>query len=395
MDTVLYFQSAGKANNDLRLAGVQDFAAKASWHVQVVEGLPDRRAFAELKEFWEPVGVIIECGGSNAELDESTFASVPTVFLDRNPKTLSADSFSVSHDSVETARLAAKELLTTGYRNFAFVPWPEPRFWSDDRMIGFRKALAINGHGFAEFQTAAKDPGSLEYQRDLRAWVSELPRPCALFAANDRLGAEVITAANFSGIGIPNELAVVSVDNRESICESTVPPLTSVVADFHNGGYLAAELLARRIANPGTKPEHLTFGPLAVIRRASSRTMRRRDRETEAALEYIRANACSGIGSKDVLARYSCSRRMAELRFREATGRSMMEEIHSVRMNRAMLALRTNPRQDLKALADICGFSNPNSLRKLFRKKTGMSMSAWRNDRPRAGATGKGGPRDD
>lgn len=382
MDVVLYFQSAGKANNDLRLAGVKEFAAKAGWHVQVVDGMPTRKSLKALIDFWNPVGAIVECGGGNTEIDETVFEALPAVFLDRNPKTLSPRCFSVSHDSVATAMLAAKELLTTGYRNFAFVPWPEPRFWSDDRMRGFREALAINGHGFVAFECGGPaSPNSLGYQRKLRRWVAELPRPCALFAANDQLGAEVLTAANFSGIRVPDELAVVSVDNCEPLCESTDPPLTSVVADFHSGGYMSAELLSRRLADPSARPVHLTFGPLAVIRRASSRTMRRRDRETESALEFIRANACSGIRSRDVLAHYSCSRRMAELRFREATGRSIMEEIHAVRLDRAMIAMRSNPNQDLAALADICGFSNPNSLRKLFRSKTGMSMSAWRNSR--------------
>lgn len=379
MDVVLYFQSAGKANNDLRLAGVMEFAAKARWHVQAVDGIPGRKAFMSLVDFWHPVGVIVECGGGSTEIDVSAFDALPSVFLDRNPRTLPPHCFSVSHDSVATAKLAARELLTTGYRNFAFVPWPEPRFWSDDRMHGFSEALSINGYDFVTFKCKTANPASLEYQRRLRRWISELPKPCALFAANDQLGADVITAAHFVGRRIPEDLAVVSVDNREATCESTDPPLTSVVADFHNGGYLAAELLSLRLADPKARPKHLTFGPLAVIRRASSRTMRRRDRESEAALEFIRSHACAGISSRDVLVLYSCSRRMAEMRFREATGRSIMEEIHAVRLDRAMLSLRFNPGQDLRALADMCGFANPNSLRKLFRAKTGMSMSAWRS----------------
>ena len=143
MDTILYFQSPTKTSAPDKIAGVRRHAAVADWHVQAMDGIPSPKALAGLVEFWHPLGVILDCGGYQ-EIPTDLFAGLPTVYLDRNPRTMPADTSCVSHDSVATGQLAAKELLVAGHPNFAFVPYPQPRFWSDDRERGFRDALALN-----------------------------------------------------------------------------------------------------------------------------------------------------------------------------------------------------------------------------------------------------------
>ena len=120
-----------------------------------------------------------------------------------------------------------------------------------------------------------------------------------------------------------------------------------------------------------------TFGPLRVVRRDSTRILSAPDKAVTAALDLIRREACNGLGSASVAAIFPCSRRQADNRFRRATGRSILEEIHAVQLERAKQLLRDTSVQ-MKAISDFCGFTNPNSLRKFFLRETGMTMSAWR-----------------
>ena len=326
MDTILYFQSQSKTNAAEKLGGVQDVAAKCGWLVQTVPGLPSPKRLRALEDFWRPVGAIVECGGTAATVAPSMFGDLPIVFLDHDPSCLPKNAFCVTHDSAATARMAARELMRSGATAFAYVPYPERRFWSDERERGFVSALSLNGRACRVFsgRVSASDP--TRYQRGLRAFVSELPKPCALFAANDAVASEVLSAAIFAGVKVPDDLAVIGVDDAHDICEHTTPTLSSVKPDFRRGGELAALLLAAR----------------------------------------------------RVLGRFPCSRRQAEMRFRKATGHSVLDEIHDVQLARAKDLLREGT-MPLKAISDFCGFENPNSLRKFFKARTGRTMSEWRS----------------
>ena len=183
MEVVLYFQSQSKTNAGEKLGGVQAVAALCGWLVQVVEGLPPPRRLAALMDFWRPVGAIVEAGGTSVTVEPAVFGALPVVFFDHDPSSLPQNAFCVTHDSVATAQMAARELMLGGARAFAFVPYPERRFWSDERERGFLSALALNGRACRVFpgRPSAADP--TRYQRKLRAFLAELPKPCALFAA--------------------------------------------------------------------------------------------------------------------------------------------------------------------------------------------------------------------
>ena len=116
MDTILYFQSPSKTSAPDKIAGIRRHAAVVDWHVQVVDGIPSSKALAGLVSFWRPLGVIVECGGGYQEISPDLFAGLPTVYLDRNPRTLPANVSCVSHDSVATGQLAAKVLLVPSGR---------------------------------------------------------------------------------------------------------------------------------------------------------------------------------------------------------------------------------------------------------------------------------------
>ena len=382
METVLYFQSPSKTSTPDKIAGVRRYAAAVNWHIQIFEELPSSESVQELCEFWNPIGVIIECGGSYSEdIDPDIFTKVPVVYFDRNPLTLPQNVSCISHNSVATGRLAAKELLVTGHPNFAYVPYPQPRFWSDERERGFKEALRLNGKTCSVF-TGKGSMQNISWQMSLRKWLNAIAKPCAVFAANDTVAAEILTAAAQCGFDIPRDIAVCGVDNFDPVCEHTIPTLTSIQPDFLLGGELAArtldDIIRREKSN--RNPIRLTFGPSDIIRRASTRTLPRYDPEVSAAIELIRRRACEGISSTDVLTVFKCSRRMAEMRFRRIAGRSILNEIQFVRLEKAK-SLLSDTKFDMEAIANFCGFSTAKAFWKFFRQKTGISPSRWRSDK--------------
>lgn len=380
METVLYFQPPTKTFAPEKLAGVRDIMKRRHHHVQVIEEKPTTRLVDELWDFWDPLGAIMDCGGEYNNVDAALFGKHPVVFIGHNPDNLPKRSLLVSNDQRETARAAARELLSTGYGNFAFVHVPERKKWSELRERGFADALAINGRTCAVFRPNDASGDGIGWMKGLRVFLAALKKPCALFAANDKTAESVLAAAALEGLDTPRDIAVIGVDNFEPICEHTKPSLTSIEPDFRRGGRLAATMLLALSMSKGVwrGSRTQTFGPLRVVRRDSTRILSAPDKAVAAALDLIRREACNGLGSSRVAAMFPCSRRQADNRFRRATGRSILEEIHAVQLERAKQLLRDTSVQ-MKAISDFCGFTNPNSLRKFFLKETGMTMSAWRS----------------
>ena len=381
MDTILHFLSRPTAAASEKLAGAQDVASRHGCHVQVVENAPTVALVRQLATLWHPVGAIVDCGGEWSELDARVFGRLPAVMLGHAPGGLPAGVLSVRHDAGETGRAAARELLATGRRHFAYVPYFRPLHWSVARGLAFAGTVRL--HGFECVAMKAGSAAGAAWQRALRAFLRGLAAPCALFAANDAVASEVLAAARFEGIAVPDALAVLGVDNNEALCERSVPSLSSIEPDFRRGGALAARLLLEAVSAGGGVPasrRELTFGELRVVRRASTRPLATPDRSVAEALALIRREACSGLRPAQVAALFPCSRRMADLRFRRAVGHSIGEEIAAARLEETKRLL-ADPMRQIKAIGDFCGFGAPGALRKFFRRDTGMSLSAWRRTR--------------
>lgn len=378
MNTILYFRPGRTPNSADKLTGVLEIAKKAHVHVQAIEDPPTARLVRELREFWNPVGVIVECGARTATIDSAAFGGSPVIFFNHSFTELPPECFAVRHDSVSTGKLAARELLRSGGENFAFIRAPRNPFWCREREHGFREALALNGKTPRIFRSAGSATATARNQM-LRDFLARLPRPCEVFAANDETAAETMAAAKMLGLSIPQDLSILGVDDIPSICEHTEPTLSSIQPDFRTGGSIAM-LMLLAVIHDGKDfrgPRQRTFGDLRIERRLSTKRLPHPDASVSNALDLIRRKACAGLTAAEVAGRFPCSRRMADKRFRKATGHSILDEIQSVRLERAKLLLM-NPNQQLKSISDFCGLRTPNALRKFFRKETGMTLSAWR-----------------
>lgn len=380
MNVILYFQPQVKRSDTLKLMGVKQLAQKFGWRIQVVEAVPTRRGIRELIAFWNARGAIVECDGWSSPLKPETFDGLPTVFLDPPSHLKPVCPYHISQDSNATGRTAAKELLVLERKNFAFVPFSRPVHWSDERQEAFVQTLSLNGYGCSVFKAPGGANAVQRSRKLLRDFLVALPKPAALFAANDEIGETVIALSNLAGLRIPDDLAVLGVDNYEPICESTTPTLSSIEPDFLLCGERAAVLLSTLIAGeePPLGDRTRPFGPARVIHRASTSIITGgTNRQVGEALELIRLRACQGLTADEVLKVFDCSRPLAYERFRNATGHTILEAIHAAQLERCKTLL-ADPCLQMKVISDFCGFTHPNSLRKFFLRETGMTMSAWR-----------------
>ena len=373
--TILFFQSNSWNHDNLKQRGLAEAAQLFDWRVQIVAN-PDvsGNALRDILDFWNPLGCIIDCGNRTSIPPPADFGNKPVIYLDCKHGLFGDKANYVSHDSTATVALCARELLSLGLVNFAYVGYFCSQYWSENRQRQFVKI--IDSHGFRHREFAPNAPTrEFEFRRGLETFLSKLPKPCGLLAVNDEIGEMVAVAANRLGIHIPDEIALVSIDNNPNICESLSPTLTSANVDFYRSGRLAAELLNRLVRRKRRSFESVTFGPTRIIRRASSRPLA--DHTIAIMIEHIRKNALRPLKAGDVAKLCKGSRRNAEKRFRKTVGHSIMDEIHSFRLAKAKNLL-SNSSYQVSEIAGMCAYASESCFRKLFKSNTGVSPLAYR-----------------
>lgn len=372
MKTVLFFVSSTRHSCFGRLDGVLRHATKHGWHVQVVERAFHRVDVSETLKFWKPAGIIAECGSGAEELSRRAFGKLPVVYFDRDPK-LCRNEMAVRLDSEAVGRMAAKELLALGLDNYAFVPFRLSMYWGEERERAFKAEIKAAGKRFLRF-CRPYEATAVEQRNALENWLTGLPRPCGIFAANDYVSEEVATAAARLKINIPEQLAVIGVDNDEQICERANPPLTSIMPDFADGGCLAAQLLGRMMGSTSVKPAIHKFGASCVIRRKSTRHVGKsafaaKTGAVARGLEFIQTDAGRGIGVADVVERMGVIRCTAEALFKRETGKTILRAIND-RIYELACAEFAKGRPPVKAVAERLAVSR-NTLDRIFIRRTG------------------------
>ena len=181
-------------------------------------------------------------------------------------------------------------------------------------------------------------------------------------------------------LSVPGDVMIVGCDNDEQICEQSDPTISSVCPDFTRSGHLCAELLDARIRNPRIRPRRLMYGIVGLIRRGSSVPALKSNYRVMAAVRDVRTRACAGLRVADVVSTMGCSTRLAEMRFREVTGKTIREAIADIRMERAVVLLKGGA-TPIGDIAQACGYGTEAALRIAFRKRFGQSMRVWRANR--------------
>ncbi len=331
---------------------------------------PER--IARMVELLKPVGFV---GGAIHGIAADVPDGIPAVWVDcgRIPK----DAIAIEHDNASFGLAAAKALGDAGsaFAVFGFAG----HSWSAARARAFASFIRQGNRRCRTFDFPKESLSTpyMAFER-IREILVTLPRPISVFAVTDRLADVALMAAESLGVHCPNDIRIVGVDDDELCCMSSPTPLSSVRPDWAEGGRLAAEALEIQMRGGEPLKKYL-YGATGVTRRASTRNPyhRPKDARVERALAFIDAEYASPIGLADVVRTMGCSRSLAELRFREETGITILKALTEKRWEKLLVHLGRSD-VDLSALPSICGFRSAAALRELFRRRTGMSMTAWR-----------------
>lgn len=289
----------------------------------------------------------------------------------------------VRNDDYETGVKAGRYLHSLGCKHFAWCG-VDGVHWSQERLVGYASALGRNASELTRFsRPLAWWRQMYEVSSDLEQWLLSLPKPVALFCSNDLSAMKVEVAALRLGIHIPTELIVLGVDNETLLCELANPSISSIQPNCELIGYQAATMLDKLLESksPAIHIQRIAAGE--VNERESTALIIERDPVVAKALRIIRDEAASGISVGDVVLRSDVSRRNLEMRFKQARGKTLWEEICAQRLLLATLALRHTD-TPIADIARECGFGSPHRLYTLFKRTYGTTPSAWRRDDKRA-----------
>lgn len=282
-------------------------------------------------------------------------------------------------DDRAIAELAAEHLLERGFREFGFCAISGAT-WSEGRRRAFAEAVGRAGYRSRECVLPPDARGQATWEKQqsqLVEWIKSLPRPVGIMVCNDPRGELVVEACRRVGVAVPEEAAVIGVDNDEPLCEICDPPLSSVMPDHRRVGYEGAALLDRLMAGQPPPERPVYVPPLGIVTRLSTDVLAVDDPAVVQALRIIREHACDGIGTSDVLEQVPLSRSTLQRRFRRLLGRSVHEEILRVRLRRVreLLARTELP---IETVSDKAGFLHRQYLGEVFKAKTGLTLAEYR-----------------
>ncbi|MCA9041049.1 MAG: XylR family transcriptional regulator [Planctomycetaceae bacterium] len=289
----------------------------------------------------------------------------------------------VETDDREIARLALEHFLSRGFRSVAFCG--ENCFnWSRWRAEAFAEFAQQAGCEFSQFTSNSRQRmnlGNSRQQIKLAKWISALPQPTGIFACYDFMGQQILDVCRELDISVPEQIAVLGVDNDQRLCRLCSPPLSSIIPDTRATGYAAAELLDELMHSPTrkrTSPVQILIPPQGIAERLSSDIYASDDDELVSALQFIREHACEGITVNDVLRQVPLSRRALEARCQKLTGRTPHAEITRIKLERAKRLL-SQTTLTLNEVARRSGFSQAEYLSVAFKKLTGQTPGQFRN----------------
>ncbi len=353
--------------------GVARYAREHNWHL-----VGDMAFTAEVPAGWNGDGIITVLSFRRELVDFVLSRDVPRVDLSLTRGDIALPR--VLGDNEAIGRLAAEHFLERGYRHFAWFSHTEG--WvAAERTAGFSGALEEAGFAPEMMVWEHREGHGADTWSARRRWLigrlASIPRPLAVFAYNDALAANMIDACIEGGIRVPEEVAVLGVDNDDLVCECLSVPLSSVCHDLETIGYEGAALLDRLIDGQRPPAEPVRVPPRGVVTRKSTDIIAVEHLETAKALRFIWENYHRPIGVMDVVAATSMSRRGLEKAFHTYISRSIHRELCRVRFEKVEQFLAESD-LTVTEIAARTGFTRPQYLCNVFKRTTGTTPNQYR-----------------
>ena len=282
-------------------------------------------------------------------------------------------------DNAGIGSLGARHLLGRG--RCAIYGFVRSRFdmeWSHTRQSSFIETVLAAGRKatFYELPAGCTQGDDISNIRD---WLISLPKPAAIMADCDQRAAQVIAACRDGHLSVPEDIAVLGVDDDAFFTLHTKPQISSVIPDHAKLGYSIAAELDKLIKSTKSSsiPKQLCISPKGIAVRASTKSISSSSALARRAATFIRANATNGIKVTDVVKHLGCSRRIAEMRFHQVENRTIANFITDCRMKVVCHRLRSSD-DPISAIAKACGFKTASHLSHLFKRLFSQSITDYR-----------------
>ena len=301
--------------------------------------------------------------------EEAVKLGLPTIFDYGGTKITGMDWPIVVTDSVEIGKLGAVHLLERGFSHFAYCGYND-MLWSRERCEYFVETVSEAGFEVQVYQQST--PKKVRSQRKEKTilvdWLESLPKPIGLLACNDDRAMEVIETCKIASIRVPDEIAVLGVDNDLMVCNLCYPPISSINIDYEHAGYEAAELMDNFIAGEKMNSQNIMAPSSYVVTRQSTDIFAINDTNVAEALRFIQQHSFEPIQVHEVVGATALSRRYLHQKFRQTLGRSIHEEITRVRVEKiCQLLIETN--LNISQIAFKMGFMDDHHLARYFQKR--------------------------
>lgn len=367
-----------------QLAGILRYInAGHSWKLRIIMDPKDFTVRTIRAASRTGVDGFIAFAGKDAAAELASLTT-PTVLLSFPTAEISTRRENLSiflNDNEAIGRKAADYFLSLGtFATYAFVPDAAGRGWSALRERSFTERLRAAGHAPLVY---TGDPDGLA------CWLKRLPRPIAVMAPFDFGAREVMEACRQARLAVPKDVSVIGVDNDELICESTLPMLTSIDIDQERIGFRAAETLDRLMSARRARPtERVIIDCGRIVERESSRSVSPTVTVARRIQAFIDEHFREGLTVSDIAARLGISRRLADLRFTESTGRTIRSALEERRLDEIRRLLTTTD-LPIARITRLVGYRNDLWIKYVFKKRHGQSMSVWRKQPDRQNDRGK------
>lgn len=323
---------------------------------------------------WKADGIIMR---DSVIKNELVNLKLPTIFALHDfarPQHMPA----IVTDAKSISNLAAKHLANRGFKNFAFCGY-DIFDWSNERKKEYSKS--VNDLGFEVNVYKQKNHKTkTNWQSELnnmKKWLEDLPKPIGIMACNDDRAQQVLEVCKLLEIKVPEEVAVIGVDNDELLCELSDPPLTSVALNTKQGGFQAAMLLDQLMNGTKMEGQEIIVSGTHVIPRQSTDLLSVEDKEVAVALRFIREHAKNKLFVDDIVKQTCLGRRTLEKRFKNIVNRSIQNEIRRVRVEQiSNLLLDTN--LSISEITASFNFTGIEHISRYFKKETGLGLREFR-----------------
>jgi len=372
-DIALLIETSNRYGREIVL-GVFDFARHCEeWNVHLAEH--GRNDFGR---DWQYAA---QCDGAIVRVETGVNAQkarqLPCPVVNISSLGLVPEFVNFVVDSQLIGQFAGRHLIERGFSSFAFLGLDQVP-WSDQRQTSFRACLQAAGFSCTAFLLAARERMEWDQeQASLIAWLTTLSRPVGIMAATDSLGQYLLQVCQNHALRVPEDVAVIGVNNDELFCEACTPSLSSIILNGRQAGHEAAAALHAMMSGDHVPAVVRTIPPLGIATRQSTDFVAVDDEQVAAAVRYIRENACEGICVEDVVTASHLSRSALERRFRKVLRSTLHQQIQQARITQVQTML-SQTKLSLKEIAFRAGFEYPEYLTVAFKRHTGLSPSEFR-----------------